>query len=66
VLAVITDHLEYLRQKAIANSRSKKAYRMLGGGNAGKVDCTQTVDSSPVNNQKKDDKEGQQKWRGKY
>ena len=35
----IVTHLEYLAQKAIANSRAKKAYKMLGGHKESQGDC---------------------------
>lgn len=44
-LAVITEHLEYLGEKAIANSRSKKAYKMFGGGKDDRDHCAEAQGS---------------------
>lgn len=58
-LAAITDHLEYLGQKAIANSRAKKAYAMIskneGGGHDQEADCSviESHDKKIINNGRK-------------
>jgi len=45
LLTGIVAHLEYLGQKAIANSRSKKAFRMLEDHQEDKGDCVTAADS---------------------